>query len=124
MLDYRKIRLLSPEEQAERAAQRLAEEAQERQRILDELDEWTWEPERGGRRPIVLPPEIARRVLDDVAARLSHRAIECKYANTPYPFSRRWLARALNNGTLAQMAGMGHFMGQNLAQNGHALTPI
>ena len=125
MLDYRNIRLLTPEERAERAAQLQEQEALERQRILDELDAWDCDQgKKGGRPPIVLPPEIAQRVLNDVRSGLTYRAIARKYANTPWPFSCRWLDRAVKDGRLHQMASDAAFVRQNLAQKGHALTPI
>ncbi len=124
MLDYKDIRFLTREEQAARVAEFRAQEESEHQRQLEELDHWEWECERGGRTPKVLPEEIARRVWDDVLAGHSHRAIERKYANTAWAFSRRWLERALANGTLAQMAGVGQSAGLNPAKKGHALAPV
>ena len=124
MLDYRDIRLLTPEEQAARTAELRAQEESEHRRQLEELDRWEWECERGGRAPKVLPEEIARRVWNDVRAGRSHRAIERKYANTPWAFSRRWLERALENGTLAQMAGVGHLVGRNPAKKGNAHATV
>ena len=94
MTDYRDIRPLSPTERAERAAQRQAEQEMAHQRILEQLDNWEWDCEKGGRAPIVLPTEIARRVLADVQARHSDRAIVKKYAGTPWAFSTYWLAEA------------------------------
>ena len=115
MLDYRNIRLLTPEERAERAAQLQAQEDLEHQRMLDDLDSWEWEPtECGGKPPIVLPPDIARRVLADVRAGHSDRAIARKYANTPWAFSYRWLNLAKKDGRLDAMAGLGTMVGQNL----------
>ena len=115
MLDHRKIRLLTPEERVEREAQRAADEETAHQRMLVHLDSWEWEPtECGGKPPIVLPPEIARRVLADVRAGHSDRAIARKYANTPWAFSYRWLNLAKKDGRLDAMAGLGTMVGQNL----------
>ena len=94
MLDYREIRLLNPEERAAKAAELQAQPESERQRQLDDLDRYEWECEKGGRPLKVLPQEIVRRVWDDVQAGRSHHAIICKYHNTPWRFSRRWLERA------------------------------
>jgi len=124
MTDYRDIRPLSPAERAERAAQRQAEQELAHQRILDELDSWDFESERGGKPCIVLPQEIALRVVRDLVARRSHRSIERKYAGTPWAFSRRWLERAIANGSLLEMAELGHWPAQNLAQNGPVLAAI
>ena len=124
MTDYRDIRPLTAAERAERAAQRQAEEALAHQRILDQLDDWDFEPERGGKPCIVLPQDVALRVVKDLTAGRSHRSIERKYANTPWPFSRRWLERAIANGSLLEMAGLGHWPAQNPAQNGPVLAAI
>ena len=124
MLDRRDIRLLTHEEQAARAAELKAQREAEYRRQLEELDRWDWECERGGRPLKVLPQEIARRVWDDVQAGRSHRAIVRKYHDTPWRFSRRWLERALNDGTLAQMAGMAHLAGQNAAKKGPVLAAL
>ena len=124
MLDYREIHLLTPEEQATKAAELRAQQESERQRQLDDLDRYEWECEKGGRPLKVLPLEIARRVWNDVQAGRSHRAIVRKYHNTPWRFSRRWLERALANGTLAQMAGVAHLAGQNAAKRGPVFATI
>ena len=115
MLDYRNIQPLSGQERAEREARIAAAEEMAHQRMLEDLDAWEWEPtECGGKPPIVLPPEIARRVLDDVRAGHSDRAIAKKYAATRYAFSYRWLNRAKKDGRLERMAGLGQLVGQNL----------
>ena len=124
MLDYRNIHFITDEERAEIAASQREANDLAYQRELEALDQWQRELERGGRPSMVLPPEIARRVLADLEACLSHRAIELKYKGTRYPFSRRWLVRAIGDGRLLQMAGLGHWPGQNMAQNGNALTQV
>ena len=124
MLQTGDIRLLTPEEQAAQAAKLREQEELEYQRLLEKLDEYELECERGGRPPIVLPQEVARRVLADVEAGHAHRAIVRKYHNTPWRFSRRWLERALANGTLAQMAGVAHLAGQNAAKRGPVFATI
>ena len=126
MLDYRSIHFITDEERAAIAASRREENDLAYQRELDPgagavgtrttrtktgsyhlnthqaslygLDQWERESEQGGRPSIVLPPEIARRVLADLEAGLSHRTIELKYRGTRYPFSRRWLVRAIADG--------------------------
>ena len=124
MLDYRSIHFITDEERAAIAASRREENDLAYQRELEALDQWERESEQGGRPSIVLPPEIARRVLADLEAGLSHRTIELKYRGTRYPFSRRWLVRAIADGRLLQMAALGHWAGQNMAQNGHVLATI
>ena len=103
MLNLKDIRFLTPEERAEAAARRRDEETQVYQKRLASLDEWPLD-RPCGRSRLVLPPEVAQRVLDDVAAGASLRAIEDKYRALGYPFSRRWLKDSLNDGRLRQMA--------------------
>lgn len=124
MTDYRDIRPLTFDERAQRAAQRQAEQELAHQRILDQLDNWEFGSEKGGRQPIVLPQEVALRVVADVEAGHADRAIERKYASTPWKFSARWLRRAINNGSLYRMAGMRQLARQNPAQNGPVLAAI
>ena len=120
MLNRRKITLRTDAERAAARAVREDRERLEREEMLASLDDWEWETgEQGGKPPIVLPPEIARRVLADVDTGHSYCAIERKYANTPRKFSRRWLCRAIDDGSLQRMAGLGHLVGQNPAQNGN-----
>ena len=62
-------------------------------------------------REIVLPPEVAQAVLtaagrDDV----SLRAIERAYEDSEHPFSRRWLCRRLDDGSILEMA-QGNYLG-------------
>ena len=78
MLNVKDIRLLTPEERAEAAARRRDEETQVYQKRLASLDEWPLD-RQCGRSRLVLPPEVAQRVLDDVGAGASLRAIEDKY---------------------------------------------
>ena len=103
MLDYRSIHFITDEERAEAAAKRRDEETSVYQRRLASLDEWPLD-RQCGRSRLVLPTEVAQRVLDDVAAGASLRAIEDKYRALGYPFSRRWLKDSLNDGRLRQMA--------------------
>ena len=124
MLDYRSIHFITDEERAAIAASRREKSDLAYQRELEALDQWERELDQGGRRTIVLPPEIARRVLADLEAGLSHRTIEIKYKGTRCPFSRRWLVRAIADGRLLQMAALGIGRGKNVAQNGHVLATI
>ena len=73
MLNLKDIRFLTPEERAEAAARRRDEETQVYQQRLASLDEWPLD-RPCGRSRLVLPPEVAQRVLDDVAAGASLRA--------------------------------------------------
>ena len=106
MLNPRDIRFLTTEERAEAAARRQDKETLIYQHRLALLDEWPLDNRSTncGRPLLVLPPEVAQRVLDDVAAGASFRAIEDKYRALGYPFSRRWLKDSLNDGRLRQMA--------------------
>ena len=113
MTDFRDIRPLTPEERAQRATQRQMHEEQERQRILDQLDNWEWGREEGGRTPIILPPEIAQRVVADIDAGHSDRAIVKKYSTTPWAFSCRWLSDAKKDGRLHRMAASRDLMREN-----------
>ena len=103
MLNVKDIRLLTPQERAEAAARRRDEETQVYQKRLASLDKWPLD-RPCGRSRLVLPPEVAQRVLADVAAGASLRAIEVKYRTLGYPFSRRWLKDSLADGRLHQMA--------------------
>ena len=73
-------------------------------RILRQLDTYRADVNTGGRPLLCLPPEIAQRVMADVAGGMSLCAIERKYKPTPYRFSRRWLTDALDDGRLRLMA--------------------
>ena len=66
-----------------------AERQAEYDRILRQLDTHPRVVNTGGRPLLCLPPEIAQRVLADVAAGMSLGSIERKYKPTPYRFSRR-----------------------------------
>ena len=119
MLSRPKITLRTNAERAAARAEREERERQEREQKLAGLDQYDWESgEKGGKPSIILPPEIAQRVLADVHAGRPYRAIERKFANTPWKFSRRWLCRAIDDGSLRRMAEMEHSVGQNLAQKG------
>ena len=105
MLEYRDIRLLTPDEQSQRAEQLRVAQERTHQRILKELDNWDeWGHGGPGRKRICLPPEIARRVLADLEAGRSHGDIAIKYTALGYPISRRWLGRAIKDGRLMPMA--------------------
>ena len=71
-------------------------------KILRELDDWSWD-DRCGRRRKVLPADVARRVLKDVAEGRSINAIVKKY-HRHFPFSRPWLINAVADGSLQRMA--------------------
>ena len=109
MLNPKDIRFLTTDERAEAAAKRQDKETLIYQKRLELLDEWRFDhrPRKYGRSPLVLRPEVAQRVLDDVAAGASFRAIEDKYRALGYPFSRHWLRYSLNDGRLLQMVN-GH----------------
>jgi len=72
--------------------------------ILASLDSYEWPSNPKGRPPIILPPDIARRVIADVSAGRPLRSIARKYATSPYAFSPRWLDRAVKSGDLHRMA--------------------
>ena len=124
MLDFADIRLLTPEEQAARAAEVREQEELEHQRLLDRLDQWERKCERGGRPPIVLPSEIARRVLADIDAGYSDREIVRKYEGTPWRFSCRWLADAKKDGRLHRMAQSAEIVRENLPKKAPVFTAI
>ena len=124
MTDFRDIRPLTPEERAQRAVQRQMQEEQARQRILEQLDNWEWGREGGGRAPIILPPEIAQRVIADIDAGHSDRAIVKKYSTTPWAFSCRWLSDAKKDGRLCRMAASRSLKRENMRENGPVLAAI
>ena len=109
-LDPRKIRLLTPEEQAVRRAERLAREEEQRARQLDELA--TFDPfarDPGGRPRKEVPPHIAPSLWADARKVMAGeegwgwRTVQRKYK--PYfPFSIRWLRRVAQDGSLERMA--------------------
>ena len=109
-INPQRIRLLTPEEQAAKRAERRAREAEEQSRQLTELaafDPFARDP--GGRPRKEVPPHIAsplwadvRRVLDGEEG-WGWRTVQRKYQ--PYfEFSIRWLRRAAQDGSLEQMA--------------------
>ena len=118
MLNFSDIRLLTPEEQAARAAELREQEEQEYQNLLFHLDQWERRCEKGGRPRLVLPPEISRRVLADIDAGYSDREVVRKYSHTPWRFSCRWLADAKKDGRLHQMAQSGATVRENPAEKG------
>ena len=75
----------------------------EYQRIRRELADWEW-PDKGGRPPKRPPRDIARSVLTDVMETGNQTAVVRKYQDI-FPFSRRWLKRAVDDGRLLEMAG-------------------
>ena len=103
--DFRTIEFRTTPEGRKAAIAKLEDERQaEYDRILRQLDTHPSVVNTGGRPPLRLPPEIAQRVLADVAGGTSFRAIERKYKPTPYRFSRHWLTWALADGRLESMA--------------------
>ena len=107
MLKRRNITVRTPEERAQARADREERERQEYGRLLADLDDYDFSLEGlGGRPKIWLPPEIAQRVLADVRAGHSLRAIARKYQHTPWPFSYEWLRRSVNDGSLEEMASL------------------
>lgn len=82
-------------------AKRLArEEALERARRLEDMDESMASGETGtGRPPIVLYPEYAQRMLRQLERNESLRKIERKHG-----VSARWIGRAVDDGRLTLMA--------------------
>ena len=74
----------------------------EYQRIQRELNDWDW-TEKGGRPPKRMPSEVARSVLADVIETGNQSEVVRKYQDI-FPFSRRWLKRAVEDGTLLKMA--------------------
>ena len=106
MLKRRRISLRTEEERAQARSDREEREREERERILQELDDWNFEDRKPGPDPKVLPEDVARRVLADVNARHSYRAIARKYVNTPWAFSHMWLWAAVKDGRLERMAGL------------------
>ena len=103
-----RIRPLTPEEQQERIRQRDAEQQehgkQTEAEMLADLDAYEFRTGRETGRPrIKLPAVIARRILEDVEAGASQKAIVAKYRKY-YRFSPKWLRNSLTNGRLQQMA--------------------
>ena len=74
----------------------------EYQRIQRELNDWEWS-EKGGRPPKRPTPDIARSVLADVIETGNQSEVVRKYEDI-FPFSRRWLKRRLDDGSLVEMA--------------------
>ena len=103
--DFRTIEFRTTPEGRNAAIAKLEAERQaEYDRILRQLDTYQGNVNTGGRPPLCLPPEIAQRVLADVDGGMSLCAIERKYKQTPYRFSRRWLTWALADDRLQLMA--------------------
>ena len=60
---------------------------------------------RGGRPPIVLPAPVARMILDEYADGTGYSLCQIvRHWYRYYGFSRRWLARKLDDGRLRAMA--------------------
>ena len=98
----------TPEEQRERIRQREAEQQEHANQteaaMLADLDAHEFPTGRlTGRPRIELPAMIARRILEDVEAGASQKAIVAKYRKY-YRFSPKWLRDALRDGRLKQMA--------------------
>ena len=74
----------------------------EYQRIQRELRDWEWS-DKGGRPPKRPPADVARSVLTDVIAIGNQSEVVRKYQDI-FPFSRRWLKRAVDDGRLEEMA--------------------
>ena len=74
----------------------------EYQRIQRELHDWDWS-DKGGRPLKRMPSNVARSVLADVNETRNQSAVVRKYEDI-FPFSRRWLKRRLDDGSLAEMA--------------------
>ena len=74
----------------------------EYERIQRELNDWDWS-EKGGRPPKRPPRDVARSVLADVIETGNQSAVVRKYQDI-FPFSRRWLKRVVDDGTLLEMA--------------------
>ena len=74
----------------------------EYQRIQRELHDWDWS-DKGGRPPKRMPSNVARSVLADVNETRNQSAVVRKCEDI-FPFSRRWLKRRLDDGSLAKMA--------------------
>ena len=75
---------------------------EEYQRIQRELSDWHWS-EKGGRPPKRPSRELARSLLADVIEIGNQSAVVRKYQDI-FPFSRRWLKRAVEDGSLLAMA--------------------
>ena len=86
------------------AEQRIADELRN-QALLEYLKHVPCNERANGRPRKHLPKEIARLVLADVAAGFTLSAIVRRYRDV-IPFSRFWLAEAIRNGRLREMAGM------------------
>ena len=103
--DFRAIEFRTTPEGHNAAIAKLEAERQaEYDRILHQLDTYQVVVNTGGRPLLCLSPAIAQRVLADVDGGMSLCAIERKYKQTPYRFSRRWLTWALADDRLQLMA--------------------
>lgn len=89
----------TPEERERRRIEWVEQDAGKLEEEIQRLSSTPVAPSRMGRPPTVLPPEIARLVLDDIEQGASIRAVSRKYAR----FSRTWLLKALADGSLAAM---------------------
>ena len=100
--DYRRIRLLTPEEQAAKKAERQAEELA----ALDSFDPFARAP--AGRPKKIPPAHIAPVLWADVCRVLDEEegwgweTVRRKYQPV-WPLSVRWLKRVVQDGTLEQM---------------------
>ena len=96
------------EAEKEEPLRRLEAERQERAKqreakMLAELDAHELPSGMSGRPRLELPPEVARRVLDDLKSGASYQAISSKYRRF-YQFSPWWLRKAWKDGRLERMA--------------------
>ena len=81
---------------------------QQRRELLEDLAQRAREALRavGKGRPIRLPPDVARAILDDVATGDSYARIVERYRPVA-TFSRWWLGDALRDGRVERMARAG-----------------
>ena len=89
----------TPEEREKRRTEWVEQEAGKLEEEIQRLSSTTVAPSPKGRPPTILPPEIARMVVDDIEQGASIRAVSRKYER----FSRTWLLKALADGSLSAM---------------------